>query len=136
MATGWLAAKRDAVVVKAQTVLLDAVCSTDDFVRAAMRNCLDQIIGNAASLAIEREAATDGGNDDGHGDEEAIEKAVEKGVHQLRVGIRRLRTLLRELHDAMPRIDPTWETGAARHFSGAGRAPGLCRGDAAMVASF
>ena len=98
----------DAVVVKARTVLLEAVCSTDDFVRAAMRNCLDQIIGNAASVAIDGEAQTDGGNEDGHGDEE--------GVHQLRVGIRRLRTLLRELHDAMPHIDAAWEPALRATF--------------------
>ena len=108
--------KRDATVVKAQTVLLDAACSTDDFVGAAMLNCLHQIIGNAASLAIDGEAAPDGGNDDGLGDEKAIEKAIEEGVHQLRVGIRRLRTLLRELHDAMPRIDPAWEPALRATF--------------------
>ena len=110
--------KRDTVVVKAQTVRLDAVRSTDDFVRAAMRNCLDQIVGNAASLALDSGAAPDGrdeDDDDTH-DLKALEKATEKGVHQLRVGIRRLRTLLRELHDAMPRIDAAWEPALRATF--------------------
>lgn len=56
---------------------------------AVLRSCLAQVIGNASEVA--------GGCD-----------GVET-VHQLRVGIRRLRTALRELAGLAPGIEPAWE---------------------------
>ena len=110
--------ERAAVVVKAQTLRLDAVCATDAFVRAAIRNCLEQIVGNAALLAVGSGAATDGshGNINGSDGSDGDTKTIEQGVHQLRVGIRRLRTLLREMHGAVPRLDAAWEPALRTTF--------------------
>lgn len=58
--------------------------------RAVVGNCLEQILPNASVIA------------QGQGDDEH--------VHQLRVGIRRLRTALRELDAFAPgRFDPAWQ---------------------------
>lgn len=58
--------------------------------RAAVANCLAQILANASEVV------------EGSGGEEH--------VHQLRIGIRRLRTALRELDALAPgRFDPAWE---------------------------
>ncbi|SFD44172.1 CYTH and CHAD domain-containing protein [Paracidovorax konjaci] len=58
--------------------------------RVVVGNCLEQIMANASEIA------------QGHG--------TEKHVHQLRVGIRRLRTALRELDGLAPNsFDPAWE---------------------------
>lgn len=58
--------------------------------RAVVGNCLEQMLPNASVIA------------QGHGDDEH--------VHQLRVGIRRLRIALRELDAVAPgRFDPAWQ---------------------------
>lgn len=58
--------------------------------RAVVAHCLQQVLGNASEIA------------EGSGTEEH--------VHQLRIGIRRLRTALRELAPLAPgRFDPAWE---------------------------
>lgn len=54
-----------------------------------VRACLVQLLGNAGEVAL--------------GSQEA------EHVHQLRVGIRRLRTALRELGELSDRADPGWE---------------------------
>ncbi len=75
--------------VKARPPRLEHARSDAGALAAAIRACLEQIIGNAAPLA------------EGRGGEEH--------VHQLRVGLRRLRTALRELGARAEGIDPGWE---------------------------
>jgi inorganic triphosphatase YgiF len=73
------------IVVKAQPPRLVPPLSTDAVTRAVMTSCLAHILPNAAALAA-------GSRENEH-------------IHQLRVGVRRLRTALRELKahsDAMP----------------------------------
>ena len=67
----------------------------------ALRSCLAQVIGNASEVA--------GGCD-----------GVET-VHQLRVGIRRLRTAARELSTLAPGIDPAWQAPLVDAFRVLGR---------------
>ncbi len=64
--------------------------------RAVVANCLGQILPNASEIV--ESADTDTGTD------------LTEHVHQLRIGLRRLRTALRELHALAPgRFAPTWE---------------------------
>jgi triphosphatase len=70
-------------------------------VGAVLQSCLKQILPNASELAM-------GSNDPDR-------------VHQLRVGIRRLRTALRELSGLADGIDPAWEIALARVFEELGR---------------
>ena len=46
---------------------------------------------------------------------------IAEHVHQLRVGIRRLRTALREMADLAPAIDPAWEPALVDTFRALGR---------------
>ncbi len=73
---------------------------TEPFVAAVLAICLKQILGNASELG-------------GGGDEEGF-------VHQLRIGLRRLRTALRELDDFADGIDPSWEATFRRSFQALG----------------
>ena len=69
--------------------------------RAVLNACLAQILPNASDVAA-------GSTDAEH-------------VHQLRVGIRRLRTALRELAELAPAIDPAWEPALVDAFRALGR---------------
>jgi inorganic triphosphatase YgiF len=66
------------------------------FARAVLRATLDQVLANASEIAA-------GSSDEEH-------------VHQLRVGLRRLRTALRELAPLDAQIDPQWEKPLAEAF--------------------
>jgi triphosphatase len=66
------------------------------FLVATLECCLKQILGNASEVAA------------GALDEEI--------VHELRVGLRRMRTALRELTAFAPHVDPAWETVFSRAF--------------------
>ncbi|MFT4268109.1 MAG: CYTH domain-containing protein, partial [Xenophilus sp.] len=68
--------------------------------RAVVAACLAQILPNAAEVA------------EGRGDAEV--------VHQLRIGIRRLRVALRELAALAPGFDPGWEAPLAEAFRALG----------------
>jgi triphosphatase len=68
---------------------------------AVIGACLDQILGNASEVAA------------GSADAEHI--------HQLRVGIRRLRTALREFEGLAPPVDPDWEAALVKVFRLLGR---------------
>ncbi|HZY17944.1 MAG TPA: CHAD domain-containing protein [Ramlibacter sp.] len=68
--------------VGADPVACDPDAGSGEFVAAVLASCLAQVIGNASEIAA-------GSNADDH-------------VHQLRVGIRRLRTALRELQALAP----------------------------------
>lgn len=66
--------------------------------RAVVANCLGQILPNASEIVESADADAETGND------------LAEHVHQLRIGLRRLRTALRELHALAPgRFAPTWE---------------------------
>ncbi|VTU19490.1 hypothetical protein H6CHR_01193 [Variovorax sp. PBL-H6] len=69
--------------------------------RAVLGACLAQILPNASEVA----AAS----------------PEPEHVHQLRVGIRRLRTALREMGALAPAIDPTWEPALVDAFRALGR---------------
>lgn len=71
-------------VVKAQAQRLDLPMSPDALTRAVVSSCVAHILPNAAALAAGSQA--------------------DEHVHQLRVGLRRLRTVLRELGDLSPRL--------------------------------
>ena len=66
-------------------------------VRTLMLSTLDQVIGNASELAA-------GSSDQEH-------------VHQLRVGVRRLRTVLRELAPLSEGFEPGWEPALSDSFA-------------------
>ena len=74
--------------------------SGHEMVTAVVAACLNQILPNMSELA--------GGSQ--HPDH----------IHQLRVGIRRLRTALRELGDLTDAIDPQWEAALVRAFRALG----------------
>ena len=71
------------------------------FVQQAVAACLDPILRNARELSA-------GSQEPEH-------------VHQLRVGLRRLRTALRELPEFNARLDPRWEPVLARTFRELGK---------------
>jgi inorganic triphosphatase YgiF len=73
----------------------------DELFRAVLNACLTQILPNASEVAA-------GSPDAEH-------------VHQLRVGIRRLRTALREMGAFAPALDASWEPVLADAFRALGR---------------
>jgi inorganic triphosphatase YgiF len=89
--------------IKAQNPALKGDLTGPQIFRAVLNTCLGQILPNASEVAA-------GSTDAEH-------------VHQLRVGIRRLRTALREMADLQPGIDPAWESALVDTF----RALGLQR---------
>lgn len=91
--------------VHAQPPLLSAHDAPADALRAMVRACLDQVLPNASAVAA-------GGFEPEH-------------VHQLRVGLRRLRTALRVFGDASPDLDATWEPRLAAAFGRLGAARDL-----------
>ena len=68
---------------------------------AILQSCLAQVLGNASEMA--------GGSDN------------PDHIHQLRVGIRRLRTALRELSVLTGGIDPAWEAPLVEAFRALGQ---------------
>ena len=74
--------------------------TTHDMLSALVQTCLGQILPNASELASGSQ----------HPDH----------VHQLRVGIRRLRTVLRELASLTDAFDPTWEDALVHTFRALG----------------
>jgi len=75
--------------------------SGGEIATAVMQGCLEQVLGNASEI--------------GAGSLEA------EHVHQLRVGIRRLRTALRELDALLPGVDAAWERALVDVFRSLGR---------------
>ncbi|CAN7628352.1 MULTISPECIES: CHAD domain-containing protein [unclassified Variovorax] len=87
--------------VKAEAPKLGDDPSGVQVFRAVLNSCLAQILPNASEVAA-------GSTDPEH-------------VHQLRVGIRRLRTALREMAELAPSIDPAWEPALVDAFRALGR---------------
>ena len=71
--------------------------SGNALLRAVMRSALDQVLANAS--------------------ETASGSTCDETIHQLRVGLRRLRTALRDLGPLGEGVDPAWETSLSRTFS-------------------
>jgi inorganic triphosphatase YgiF len=95
-----LVAPDGARAVKARPAQLPAGASGAEIIRAVIRSCLDQVLANASVLA------------DGELDDDVI--------HQLRVGIRRMRTAWRELAVWRDALAPSWEAPAAELFRALG----------------
>jgi len=87
--------------VKAQPPSVDKRMDGPQVFRAVVGACLAQILPNASEVAA-------GSPEPEH-------------VHQLRVGIRRLRTALREMNSFAPPIDPAWEPVLVETFRALGR---------------
>jgi len=87
--------------VKARPPMLARRSDGPALVRAVLTSCLAQILPNASEVCA------------GSGDPEH--------VHQLRVGIRRLRTALREMADFGVAFDPAWEPVLADTFRALGQ---------------
>lgn len=85
---------------KAATPRIDAGMDGQTLLRVVVAACLDPIIANAGEIAA-------GSFDAGH-------------VHQLRIGIRRLRAVLRELGALSPDVDAAWEAPLVRVFRALG----------------
>jgi CHAD domain-containing protein len=83
-------------LVKAPMPSLAKDMSVDAAVREMTRACLVQIIGNASAVA---------GGLGGH-----------EHVHQTRIGIRKLRTVLTVFGDLSPAVDPSWPDQLAAAF--------------------
>ncbi len=86
--------------VGARPVQTSARISGPELMRTAIAACLPQIVVNAGEIAA-------GSEDADH-------------VHQLRVGIRRLRTVLRELGASAEGTDPAWEAPVVAVFRALG----------------
>lgn len=87
---------------KAAAQALPPDAGGDAALRAIVGNCLQQILGNASEVA--------------HGPYEP------EHIHQLRVGLRRLRSVLRELAALSPAVDPAWATALEALFRQLGAA--------------
>ena len=97
MRGGWLAKLPDPPrAVKAERVQLDRHASGPEIFRAVMRNCVDQVLANAGLLA-----------------EGNLEDAV---LHQLRIGLRRMRTARRELGMWRGALGDEWQAAADDAF--------------------
>ncbi|MCX6875551.1 MAG: CYTH and CHAD domain-containing protein [Verrucomicrobia bacterium] len=97
--------------VKAGTVQLEREMSADAALHAIVAHCLRQILPNASEIA-------DGCSSDEH-------------VHQLRVGLRRLRSALRFFAGWTTPVDPAWAERLAAMF----RQLGVARDRDALAAS-
>ena len=88
--------------VKAQPVQLAAEVDSPSAVRSIIGSCLAHVLGNASDIA--------------HGE------SSPEHLHQLRVGLRRLRTALRELADLLPGAKPQWNEALTQVFGRLGAA--------------
>ena len=89
--------------VKAQPLALPADVDCDAALRRIVANCLQQVLGNASDLAHED------GTEPEH-------------LHQLRVGLRRLRSALRDLGPSVPEVPAHWDEALATLFGRLGSA--------------
>jgi triphosphatase len=89
--------------LKAQPLQLPDAVDAETALRAVVGNCLAQVLGNASEIA--------------HEDDTPPEQ-----LHQLRVGLRRLRTALRELGPISAQVRPEWSEALAQLFARLGSA--------------
>ncbi len=97
--------------IKAGAVQLDRAMSADAALHAVVAHCLQQVLPNASEIA--------GG------------PCSDEHVHQLRVGLRRLRTALRFFAGWTVPVDPAW----AEHLTALFRQLGVARDRDALAAS-
>jgi triphosphatase len=110
---GMRLATGDAVdAVSAEVLSVDTHSGEERFFVEVVESCLRQILGNASEICA------------GAADEEL--------VHQLRVGLRRLRTALRELGSFAGGLDPAWE----KAFRAAFQALGAHRDEVTVLPAF
>jgi len=95
-----LGGRQVAPPVKADVPVLHREMDIVSLTRAVVAACLSQVLPNSAELAA-------GSRDPEH-------------VHQLRVGLRRLRTALRELAQGARGLDPAWEVAVRAVFDALG----------------
>ncbi len=88
--------RREPGPTQAAAPKLPAPATARAFMTATIESCMKQVLANASAVAA--------------GSEDA------EIVHQLRVGVRRLRTALRELSAFAQGIDPAWEEGLRKVF--------------------
>ncbi len=91
-----------AEAVKARVPAVDESMDAAAFARATCAACLDHVMANASAVAQGSESA--------------------EHIHQLRVGLRRLRTAISELAEFNAGIDPGWEHPLAEVFGALGEA--------------
>lgn len=91
-----------APVTKGAVPTLTKRMSADHAVRSMMRTCLVHVLDNTSAIA--------------HGLDQP------EHAHQARVGLRRLRTVIRVFGDLLPDLDPTWEPRLAAAFGSLGDA--------------
>jgi triphosphatase len=91
------------VPVKALPLALPEAVDSDAALRAVVANCLRQVLGNASEIAHEADT-------------------LPEHLHQLRVGLRRLRTALRELGSLSPQVGADWAESLGRLFARLGSA--------------
>ncbi len=89
--------------VKALPLALPGDVDSPTALRAVIGNCLKQVLGNASDIVHEQDTAPE-------------------HLHQLRVGLRRLRTALRELGALDPQLRPEWAASLAQLFARLGTA--------------
>jgi len=89
--------------VKAQPLALPETVDSDSALRAVLGNCLAQVLGNAGDIAHEADTEPE-------------------QLHQLRVGMRRLRTALRELGPLSAGLRPEWGDALGQLFGRLGTA--------------
>ena len=106
-------------VVKAAPIALDRDATADAARRAVVANCLLQILPNASEVAREDAAGAAG------------ESGCEDHVHQLRVGLRRLRSALRFFDGWTTPVDPARAEALTQLF----RQLGVARDRDALAAS-
>lgn len=87
-------------MVKAQRVVLVPGTSVDTAIRAMLRGCTVQVVGNLEVLARRTGTA--------------------EHVHQARVGLRRTRTVLREFGGLSSAVDPAWSDAFGEVFRSLG----------------
>jgi len=86
----------EAIAAKARPARMRSSASGEEIFRAVVRSCLEHVLANASLLA------------EGETDDDV--------VHQLRVGIRRIRTAWRELGEWRGALTERWEAPAADVF--------------------
>ena len=96
-----LQVRRAAPAARAQQPQLAHRCDGSTVMRALLQATLAQVVANAGTIA------------DGSEDADTI--------HQLRVGLRRLRTVLRELSALSPAIQPEWDSVLSAAFGRLGQ---------------
>jgi inorganic triphosphatase YgiF len=95
--------QRLGAAVKAQPLALPEAVDSHTALRLVVGNCLAQVLANASDVAHEADTEPE-------------------QLHQLRVGLRRLRTALRELGPLSDRLSPEWGDALGRLFARLGSA--------------